>query len=71
MMWLVGSYQCRGVSPILVQPLIGYHQRIFQGFQIELARLRPFQIASRELDRDRASSKFNARIFFTVFRWSR
>ena len=61
-------FQCEGVSPTAVQRLLGCTQQTARDLQIEMARLRPFQVISKALGEDRDFTKFKAEAFFSAYR---
>jgi len=60
-------FQCEGVSAAAVQDLLGCSQREAKDLQVELARLRPFQVISKALNEDTNFTKFRAEPFFKAF----
>jgi len=61
-------FQCEGVTPTAVQRLLGRSARTARDLQIEMARLRPFQVISNAMGEDRDFTKFKAQAAFTAYR---
>jgi len=60
-------FQCEGVSATAVQELLGCSSKTARELQVELARLRPFQVVSKSLTDDSEFTRFRADPFFKAY----
>jgi DNA sulfur modification protein DndE len=60
-------FQCEGVSANAVQKLLGCSTRTAKELQVELARLRPFQVASKSLSEGEEFTQFRAEAFHRAY----
>jgi DNA sulfur modification protein DndE len=60
-------FQCEGVSATAVQELLGCSAKTARELQVELARLRPFQVVSKSLADDAEFARFRADAFFRAY----
>lgn len=60
-------FQCEGVSATAVQELLGCSAKTARELQVELARLRPFQVVSKALTDDAEFTRFRADAFFRAY----
>jgi type IV secretory pathway VirB4 component len=60
-------FQSEGVSPTAVQELLGCPAKTAKDLQIELARLRPFQLVSKALSDDSEFLRFRADAFYRAY----
>lgn len=61
-------FQCEGVSASAVQELLGCSPKTAKDLQIELARLRPFQVISKALADNEEFTRFRADAFFNAYK---
>jgi len=61
-------FQCEGVSSSAIQELLGCSTKTAKDLQMELARLRPFQVISKGLGEDDEYTRFRADAFYQAYR---
>lgn len=57
-------FQCEGVSPSSVQEILGCNTKTAKDLQTEIARLEPWQVISRSIDKKDEFMKFTAEAFY-------
>jgi len=60
-------FQCEGVSANSVQKILGCSTRTAKDLQTEIARLEPWQVVSRSIDKTEEFVKFEAEAFYKTY----
>lgn len=60
-------FQCEGVSPSSIQDILGCSNKTAKDLQSEVARLEPFQVISRSLNKTDDFMKFEAEAFYKAY----